>query len=71
MDGEFTPEAEAAWNTIPLWAQQELPVRAWCPHCRRSTAMTELGGRVEGENLVLQGRCATCGGEVARVVEGG
>lgn len=71
MNGEFTPEAETAWNTIPLWTQQELLSKVWCPHCRQSTTMTEFGGRVEREDLVIQGRCASCGGELARVVEGG
>jgi hypothetical protein len=71
MNREFTPEAAAAWNAIPPWVQQELLSKVWCPHCRKSTTMKEFGGKVEGEDLVLQGRCASCGGKVARVLEGG
>jgi hypothetical protein len=71
MSREFTPEAEAAWNAIPPWVQQELLSKVWCPHCRQSTAMNEVEGRVEREDLVLHGRCESCGDAVARVVEGG
>lgn len=45
--------------------------KVWCSHCRKSTTMNEFGGRIEREDLVLQGRCASCGGEAARVIEGG
>lgn len=33
--------------------------------------MQLLGGRVAGGDLVLEGRCLTCGDEVARLVESG
>jgi transposase-like protein len=71
MNDNFTAEANAAWKNIPTWVQQELLSKVWCPHCRKSTTMNEFGGEVEREDLVLRGRCASCGGEIARVVEGG
>ena len=71
MDSRFTPEAEAAWAVIPSSAKEKLISKVWCPYCRTAAVMVDFGGRVEGKDLVLHGQCASCGGQVARVVEGG
>ena len=65
----FTAEAEAVWVAIPAWAKEKLLSTVWCPHCRTGTSMVDFGGKVEKKDLVLHGRCASCGGEIARVVE--
>ncbi len=70
MDSRFTPAAEVAWGEIPECANEKLLSAVWCPHCRRATTMTDFGGEVERRDLVLHGRCASCWGEVARVIEG-
>ena len=66
----FTPEAETAWAAIPTGAKEKLLSKVWCLHCRTTTVIVDFGGRVEREDLILHGRCANCGAEVARVVEG-
>ncbi len=70
-DSRFTPEAETAWAAIPTWAKERLLNKVWCRHCRTATVIVDFGGSVEREDLILHGRCASCGGEVTRVVEGG
>ena len=64
MGKEFTAEAEAAWALVPAWAKAKLITKVWCPHCRRATTMVDFVGRVERKDLVLSGRCTSCGGEV-------
>jgi len=34
------------------------------------TTITDFQGRVERGDLILTGSCATCGGKVARLIEG-
>jgi endogenous inhibitor of DNA gyrase (YacG/DUF329 family) len=41
----------------------------WCPACRKATTMTQYSGQVKEGDLLLTGRCATCGQKVARLLE--
>ena len=70
MDSEFTSNAKAMWDTIPPQAQEQLLKNVWCVHCSGVTTITDFKGTVEKGNLILRGRCATCGGDVARLIEG-
>ena len=42
----------------------------WCVACRATTTIVQFTGRIEQGDLVLHGRCISCGGPVARVIEG-
>lgn len=53
-----------------LAIRQRLLANVWCGHCARETTVTDITGRIQRGNLLLTGRCARCGGEVARVIEG-
>ena len=69
MDGEFTPEVRELWDRILPEHRVLLLGKVWCPGCRKATTMIEISGMVEGETLILRGKCIRCGHAVARVVE--
>ena len=70
-ENKFTPEAEDVWAVIPTSAKGTLINKVWCPSCFTATVMVDFNGYIENEDLVLHGRCAICGGSVARVIECG
>ena len=66
---QFTPAAQRIWAGVDAGMRIRLLNNVWCSSCCNSCSMELLGGRVERGDLVLDGRCVTCGGLVARVVE--
>src|SRR6266436_3824775 len=70
MPPSFTPAAHILWNVIPSHFQEQVLHNVWCPHCGDMTTMTDFTGEVHGRSLVLRGMCVSCGGKVARVLEG-
>lgn len=65
----FTPLARQRWNSIPDGIRQLLLSNVWCTRCSGETTMTSFGGVIKNDHLVLSGKCSTCHGEVARVIE--
>jgi len=41
----------------------------WCVHCRHEVTITSSAGTVVDGDLVLQGLCSECRGNVARLIE--
>jgi hypothetical protein len=70
MQPLFTPAAQILWDAIPAHFQERVLHNVSCPHCDDMTTMTDFTGEVHGRSLVLRGRCVTCRGKVARVLEG-
>jgi len=70
MQPSFTPAAQILWDAIPQHFQEQVLHNVSCPHCDDMTTMTDFTGEVHGQSLVLFGRCTTCRGKVARVLEG-
>ena len=70
MQPPFTPAAQILWDVISPHFQERVLHNASCPHYDDMTTMTEFTGEVHGRSLVLRGRCVTCRGKVARVLEG-
>jgi hypothetical protein len=70
MSGEFTGKAKAMWDAIPPQFQEKILTNVWCVHCSKATTITNFSGRVEKGDLILTGQCVTCGGKVARLIEG-
>lgn len=66
----FSPRAVAAWNRIPPVIRVRLLNNFWCGTCLGEASVELKGGVVSGGNLILRGNCTTCGGEIARLVEG-
>ena len=65
------PEALNWWARLTPANQRLILTTTWCGTCRRSTTIQNPVGQVMEEDLVLNGRCATCGEKVGRLVEGG
>lgn len=66
----FTKPARQRWESIPANIRQRLLANVWCGHCGHEVTITDFSGTIKGQDLLLIGRCASCRGEVARVIEG-
>ena len=66
----FTKPARQRWETIPPDIRQKLLSNVWCGQCHCETTITNFRGAIEGGDLLLEGKCATCRSDVARVIEG-
>lgn len=66
----LTPQARAIWESIPGNMHIRLLNNVWCVSCRKTTGIGgDVTGKVSRGMLVLHGRCTSCGGPVARVIE--
>ncbi|MBW1837384.1 MAG: hypothetical protein JRF71_15685 [Deltaproteobacteria bacterium] len=65
----LTSQARKLWEAIPGEVRVKLLNNVWCVDCRKATGICEVSGSVKKGMLVLKGRCTTCGGRVARVIE--
>lgn len=68
---QWTPAARRAWNRVPPRFRLKILNNVWCITCRSGTSIALKSASVQSGNLVLQGQCTRCGGDVARVVEVG
>lgn len=66
---EFSLKAELLWSTIPPDAQKGVLEAVWCVQCRSAVAITDYFGTEKNGDLILEGRCARCGGRVRRFIE--
>ena len=66
---ELDGPARSRWSAVPPDVQRAIINAVWCTACRTSVRMNLTKGEMDGDILVLRGTCATCGHEVARVVE--
>ena len=66
---KFTPPAAKLWAKLPKSEQQALLANVYCGSCKDVVTIVSFAGTVSKRNLILTGRCKTCGGEVARVIE--
>jgi len=65
----LTARARKLWEAIPGEVRVKLLNNVWCVDCRKSTGICEVSGSAKKGMLVLAGKCTTCGGRVARVIE--
>jgi hypothetical protein len=67
---KFTKPARQRWESIPAEIRQRLLANVWCRRCGHETTITNFSGIIKGGDLLLEGKCAECHGDVARVIEG-
>ena len=67
----FTNEAKERWNSIPKWAQDRILENVCCVKCRSSVPIVLETAKMQGNDLILRGKCKICGQEVCRLVEPG
>jgi hypothetical protein len=65
----FNLKAELLWSTVPPEAKERVLGAVWCSQCRTSVQVVDYTGEARNGDLVLRGKCATCGGNVCRVLE--
>jgi len=66
----FTKPARRHWDSIPADIRQRLLSNVWCGHCHQETTITNFSGAIKGGDLLLVGKCVSCSGDVARLIEG-
>jgi hypothetical protein len=66
---KFTGPAAKLWAKVPAHAKKLLLSNVWCGSCSHEVTITDFAGTVAGDDLVLQGLCAECRGDVARVID--
>ena len=69
LDG-FTRQASVFWMAIPADTRAKLLANVYCGQCRGVVSIVNVKAMVKRGDLLLEGNCATCGHEVARLVEG-
>ncbi len=65
----FTPEARLRWEKIPEWAQKKILDNVFCVKCLGSVTIRLKRAQMDGNDLILRGKCQHCGKNVCRVVE--
>ena len=60
--------AEAKWNKIHISDQKKLINNVFCVKCKL-TRIVDFTVEDSSIDIVLRGKCAKCGGKVARVIE--
>jgi hypothetical protein len=65
----FSKPASKLWNAIPADMKRKLLANVYCGHCRGAVSIINVAGAVKGGDLALNGNCAVCGGDVARLIE--
>ena len=66
---EFTPDAKARWQEVPLSVRTAILKSVWCVACMQGVPMELASGSMEDDCLILRGKCKICGHAVARLVE--
>lgn len=66
---KFTDPAAKLWAKVPAHAKKLLLSNVWCVHCGHAVTITNFTGSVKGGDLVLEGLCSECRGDVARLIE--
>lgn len=67
---EFTPKAAAFWAKIDMQHRALILDNVVCGHCRCVVEIIDYSGSIVSGDLLLKGKCARCGHDVARLVEG-
>lgn len=66
---EFTPKARVLWDSMSQQARTELLSNVYCWVCKDAVRIVDFKGSVYKGNLYLEGYCAVCGAEVARLFD--
>jgi hypothetical protein len=66
---EFSSAAANIWSKQSTSSKRILLSSVWCGKCRHAVTITNFTGVVKAGDLLLVGKCAECGGDVARILE--
>lgn len=65
----FSAAALKRWDRLSPQIKAMLLGNVWCRACGTEVSIIVESGRIEKKDLIMSGRCATCGGPVARLIE--
>jgi hypothetical protein len=66
---EFNLKAERLWAAVPSGGQEKILSTVWCVRCRGAVRIVDYSVSEQRGDVILRGRCATCGAPVTRLVE--
>ena len=66
---KFTPPAAKLWDKLPKVEQLALLANVYCGNCKDAVTIVSFTGTVSKRDLILNGRCKSCGNDVTRVIE--
>jgi len=69
MTGKFSPRAKSVWESIAPPLKTQILNTVGCRHCANVTTIVHYTGKVKGGDLILEGECERCGGQVVRLIE--
>ena len=61
-------DAYRKWKTLGKATQAQILRNVFCPQCS-ATKITNYSMRIHRLGISLEGKCAKCGGRVARLIE--
>ncbi len=64
-----TTQAKKIWEAIPPEVRLKLLNNVYCVSCSKTTAVGNTKMTIESGNLIIKGRCTSCGNKVARLIE--
>jgi hypothetical protein len=67
---KFSPPAAAFWDNIDMSQRSQILTHVFCGKCRGSVEIVDYSGSMMRGDLLLKGKCAKCGHDIARFVEG-
>ncbi|MCD2450438.1 hypothetical protein GO003_008565 [Methylicorpusculum oleiharenae] len=61
--------SERLWRAIPDTRRKVILQSVWCSQCRGSTTIIDYAVLANGVDILLDGKCHTCGAQVRRVLD--
>lgn len=68
-DGAISFDANKKWLAIPAEIRQQLIRNVLCGHCKNIVQIEKYIIKNHRNDIVLEGKCKTCGNKVARVID--
>ena len=65
----FTPDALKRFREIPKYIMRQMLESVFCPVCGNGTTIINFNGKMNGSDLILNGKCKTCWGEIERLID--
>jgi hypothetical protein len=65
----FTSDALNRFRDIPKYIMKQMLESVFCPVCGNGTTIIAFSGRMKGYDLILNGKCKNCWGEVERLID--
>ena len=67
---KFDKKAMHRFNQIPDDIKPKILSNVYCTSCREMVTIIDFEGSMEGNDLILRGKCKNCLNKVVRLIEG-